>query len=88
MIGPADRVETGEAALLLHQRNGVFTIRVDGTELMSSRAHRSEAEMAVCACEHIRGRFQPRVLIGGLGMGFTLRAALGHLATKLVRSAG
>ncbi len=63
--------------LVLYVRDGVYTIRIDGLELMSSRAHGSEEELARLACSTIRPR--PLVLIGGLGMGFTVRAALSHL---------
>jgi spermidine synthase len=64
--------------LVLYERDGVYTIRVDGLELMSSRAHGSEEEMAALVLAGVRcGR--PRVLIGGLGMGFTLRAVLEDL---------
>jgi spermidine synthase len=61
--------------LVLYQRDGVYTIRVDGLELMSSRAHGSEEAMARLA---LAGALRPaaEVLIGGLGMGYTLRAVL------------
>ncbi len=62
--------------LVLSERDGVFQIRLDGRELMSSRAHGSEAALARLAQEAIRGVRAPRILVGGLGMGFTLRAAL------------
>jgi len=66
--------------LQLHQRNGEFSISiVGGSVLMSTRAHGSEDALAALACTQIAGRCQPRVLIGGLGMGFTLAAALRHL---------
>ena len=63
-------------SLVLYHRDGVFQIRVDGMELMSSRAHGSEAALAQLTRDALRGMPAPRVLIGGLGMGFTLRAAL------------
>lgn len=62
-------------ALVLRERAGVFEIRCNGWDLMSSRAHYSEQCMARMVCETLRAD-APRVLIGGLGMGFTLRAAL------------
>ena len=46
---------------------------------MSTRAHSSEDALAELACRRISGRVQARVLIGGLGMGFTLAAALRRL---------
>ncbi len=65
--------------LTLHEHDGVFTIRVGGVELMSSRQHHSEERLAELACEGLRDRAGARVLVGGLGMGFTLRAALAQL---------
>ena len=57
-----------------------YSISIDGTNtLMSTWAHQSEDALAELACRKITGRVQPRVLIGGLGMGFTLAAALRFL---------
>ena len=61
--------------LILYERDGVFSIRVNGLELMSSRAHGSEEEMAELVLGQLKTR-HPRVLVGGLGMGYTLRAVL------------
>jgi len=61
--------------LVLYERDGVYSIRVDGLELMSSRAHGSEEALADLVLAGIRNR-QPKVLVGGLGMGYTLRAVL------------
>lgn len=67
--------------LQLYQRDTEFSIRIaDGSELMNTRAHSSEEALAELACRKIADRSRPRVLIGGLGMGFTLAAALRHLA--------
>jgi len=67
------------ATLRLYQRGDEFSIRVDGQgELMNSRQHHSEDVLAELACARIRERKAPRLLVGGLGMGFTLRAALSH----------
>jgi spermidine synthase len=60
--------------LLLQERDGVFVIRVGGHPLMSSAQHGSEQSMARAALEQRRGA--ARVLIGGLGLGYTVRAAL------------
>jgi len=68
-------------ALVLHERDGVFTLRVDGLELMSSRARGSEVILAALGTEGIRTRAAPRVMVGGLGMGYTVRAALDLLPT-------
>ena len=61
--------------LVLYVRDGVFSIRVGGLELMSSRAHGSEEAMAGLVLAGVQGR-EPGVLVGGLGMGYTLRAVL------------
>ena len=63
----------GGSLLTLQQRDVEFAIRVDGKTLMSSRSTGSEQAMAEAACV---ARVPRRVLIGGLGMGFTLRAVL------------
>ena len=60
----------------LHEHDGSYMIRVDGVPLMSTRQHASEEKLAELACAHVRGIRGARVLIGGLGFGFTLRAAL------------
>ena len=66
--------------LTLHEHDGAFTIRVGGVELMSSRQHHSEERLAELACAAIVSRQRARVLVGGLGMGFTLRRCLACLA--------
>lgn len=67
--------------LRLLQRNDEFSIRIAGAhgELMNSRVHGSEDALATLACKRLADHPAPRVLIGGLGMGFTLAAALGAL---------
>lgn len=76
-----DRAQApGGGELVLSERNGEYSIRVGGVELMSSRAHGSEDALARVGCEPLQGRPGAHVLIGGLGMGFTLRAALSSLA--------
>ena len=70
----------GEAGdLRLKQRGSEFSIMLGSTELMNSRLSGSEEALATLSCERIAGRKGATVLIGGLGMGFTLRAALGAL---------
>jgi spermidine synthase len=59
----------------LTARDGEFVIWVNGKTLMSSRRHGSEEALAAAACQDLTAS-RPRVLVGGLGMGFTLRAAL------------
>ena len=66
--------------LRLLRRGDEFSIRLKGgNELMNSRLGHSEEALATLALEHLAGRPAPRLLIGGLGMGFTLRAALAVL---------
>lgn len=72
-------VPGGGGALRLYRRGGEFSIRVAGCELMNSCLHGSEEALAELACAKIAGRPRPRLLVGGLGMGFTLKAALRHL---------
>lgn len=67
------------STLRLYQRGDEYSIRVDKAgELMNSRAHNSEDVLAELACEHVSGCEKPHLLVGGLGMGFTLRTALDH----------
>lgn len=65
--------------LSLYRRGDEFSIRGDGFELMNSRRHGSEVALAQMACQRISGHQRPRILIGGLGMGYTLAAALEEL---------
>jgi len=67
----------GEMKLL--QRTHEFTINVKNEELMNSRLHGSEDALAELTCKPLAKRKRPKVLIGGLGMGYTLGAALEHL---------
>lgn len=62
--------------LKLYRHDGAYTIRVNNVELMSTRRHNSEDKLAELVCEPLRTARAPRVLIGGLGLGFTLRKAL------------
>jgi spermidine synthase len=63
-------------ALTLKRRDGEFLLLADNKPLMSSDEHGSEDALATLACRRIASAAAPHVLIGGLGMGFTLRAAL------------
>src|SRR5258707_7647313 len=60
----------------LVRRDDEYIILADGAILMSSRMHGSEEALATLGCERARTLERPSVLIGGLGMGFTLRATL------------
>ena len=72
----------GGGELRLMRRGAEFSIMFGQTELMNSRLSGSEQALATIACERIRARERPRILIGGLGMGFTLRAALAVLGSE------
>lgn len=85
MLEPVARqVAEDGTELVLYRGDGAVQIRAGGRELMSSRAHGSEAALARLACAALGERPAPALLIGGLGLGYTLRAALdalGPLAT-------
>ena len=68
--------------LRLYKRGTEFSIRVGNCELMNSRIHGSEDALARLACARVTGRVRPRLLIGGLGMGYTLAAALHGLGPE------
>ncbi len=72
---------TGDT-LRLMQRGTEFSIKLGQNELMNSRLSGSEEALATLSCQRIAGRTGARVLIGGLGMGFTLRAALSVLPAQ------
>ena len=76
------RVPGGGGEIRLMRRGDEFSIRLDQDELMNSRRSGSEEALATVACERIKTRERPRVLIGGLGMGFTMRAALAVLGPE------
>ena len=67
----------GEVVLFRHDEE--FFIRVDGRDLMTSRQHESELELARLGCLRLADRRNPTVLVGGLGMGYTLRQTLDML---------
>ncbi|SFZ85600.1 hypothetical protein SAMN02983003_2765 [Devosia enhydra] len=69
-------VPGGSDQLRLMQRGDEFSIMLGTNELMNSRLSGSEEALAQLAAGRLAGRPHPRILIGGLGMGFTLRAAL------------
>lgn len=72
----------GGAELRLMKRGAEFSIMSGSIELMNSRLSGSEQALAAMSCLRIRDRERPQMLIGGLGMGFTLRAALGELGPE------
>lgn len=79
-----DRAETpgSEEELRLFQRGTEFSIRSGNHEVMNSRLHGSEDALAQLACRKITNQTGARVLIGGLGMGYTVRSALNELGAR------
>jgi|TARA_B100000745_G_C20103605_1_gene377587 spermidine synthase len=67
------------AELCLYQRDQEFAIQADNLELMNSRNFASEQALATLACKKLTDPSEARVLIGGLGMGYTLKSALDEL---------
>ena len=75
-----DSADTAEGLLDLRQRGETdFLITIDGRVLMNSWATVSEIVLAELACETLKHKKNVRVLVGGLGMGFTLKAAIDNL---------
>jgi spermidine synthase len=80
-----DKVGSAEGVLELRQRGERdFLILKDGLVLMNSSANRSEQALGRLACAAVAGRDAPQVMVGGLGMGLTLRAALDALPPEAV----
>jgi spermidine synthase len=75
-------IPNGEGELRLMRRGAEFSIMSGAVELMNSRLSGSEKALATLAFERLGDRRDPQVLIGGLGMGFTLRAALAELGPQ------
>src|SRR4030088_3480543 len=75
------RVPGSEVELRLMRRGAEFSMMLGPNELMNSRLSGSEEALATLACRRIAAVKRPNLLIGGLGMGFTLRAALAVLGT-------
>ena len=73
------RTPDNKSELTLYQRDTEYSIRVNGLELMNSRMFRSEQMLAKLSCREVADRHKACVLIGGLGMGYTLSAALRSL---------
>jgi spermidine synthase len=80
LLDKAEVPDGGELRLM--RRGAEFSIVLGQNELMNSRLGGSEAALATLACERMRAREAPELLIGGLGMGFTLRAALAAVGTE------
>jgi len=69
----------GGEELRLFRRDRDYMIVLDRNELMNSRMSGSEEALATLTCARLKNKANPRLLIGGYGMGFTLRAALAAL---------
>jgi spermidine synthase len=76
------QIPGGEGELRLMRRGAEFSIMLGNNQLMNSRLSGSEQALATLSYERIHSRPGPHILIGGLGMGFTLRAALAVLDPK------
>lgn len=77
-----DQASTPDGGTLgLYEHDGTYVIRINGMELMSTRRHASEEALAERGCQGLQEKTKAKVLIGGLGFGFTLKAAL-----KLLRA--
>ncbi|MGE0792155.1 MAG: hypothetical protein AB7S26_41165 [Sandaracinaceae bacterium] len=74
ILGRASTSEGGEVKLI--KDGGGYTIMSDDRILMTSRTHGSEEAMARLACHRVKDLDAPRILVGGLGLGYTLRATL------------
>jgi spermidine synthase len=75
-----DSIDIDEGLLDLRQRGETdFLITIDRRVLMNSSANMSEIVLAELACESLKNKKKTRVLVGGLGMGFTLKAAIDNL---------
>ena len=66
----------------LHEHDGEYFMKLNGRQLMSSTSTSSEILLAKLACENLLRHPHPRVLIGGLGLGFSLKAVLSLVGKK------
>jgi spermidine synthase len=82
LLGQTRTPDGGDMSLTA--RDGEYIILVDGKTLMSSRVHGSEEALASLGCNHAATLERPHVLVGGLGMGYTLRATLDLLPSGAV----
>src|SRR5450755_227136 len=76
------RVPGADVELRLMKRGDEFSMKLGPNELMNSRLSGSEEALATLACRRLEAVERPHLLIGGLGMGFTLRAALAVLGPE------
>ena len=76
-----DSAAEGDAVLELYGKDGMFMIRANGLELMNGFHHESETALGVMAAGVVRSR-EPRILIGGLGLGYTVAALMSALGNR------
>ena len=81
-LGKATIPGTGGTLTLFQGKDDFFIRTANGIELMSTRKHGSEDALGTLVCTGLKNRDTARVLVGGLGMGFTLRTALDAVGTK------
>jgi spermidine synthase len=84
LLGEAPIPDTGKSLLLYRGKDDFFIKLNAGQELMSSRKHGSEDALGALPCRRLKNPAAARVLIGGLGMGFTLAAALREVGPRAV----
>ena len=77
-----ERADVPGGELVLYRRGDEWSIRVRRVELMNSRNHISEDELGRMTCARLAGRATPRLLVGGLGLGYTLCATLAALGAR------
>lgn len=71
-----EAVTSDRKKISLWERDEEYTIRVNGADLMTTRQHTSEDKLGEIGCAHLRTVKNPRILIGGLGFGYTLKSVL------------
>jgi len=69
-------------SLTLYEHDGVYTIRLGGLALMDSSVNSSETLLGEVACRKLSGHGNTRILVGGLGLGFTLKSVLQRVGSK------
>ena len=82
LLGEASAPDGTDIRLM--RQDAEYVILANGRPLMSSRMHGSEEALATLGCAALRRLPNPRVLVGGLGMGYTLRAVLDVLPTEAI----
>lgn len=78
----AQTIAPNGARFTLHEHDGEYFMKLNGRQLMSTTSTTSEILLAKLACEKLMRHPHPRILIGGLGLGFSLKAVLGSVGKK------